>query len=142
MKLSQETKNLLLELEYEIGSETYNPNSYNGWTGDEGCAFKYPVSIYCGDDNTMLKVKSLGGYYDILFSDSYDISIEQLKDMRYKFGSNELYIGRGILNLLTFLEDRYNLDFDELERNYQEDSESQGISEEDNFCSRHHLIVL
>ena len=31
---------------YKIGKQTYNPNSYNGWTGEEGCGFKYPVN-YC-----------------------------------------------------------------------------------------------
>ncbi len=33
-------------LEYKSGSQTYNPNSYNGWTGEEGRGFKYPVN-YC-----------------------------------------------------------------------------------------------
>lgn len=35
--------------------------------------------------------------------------------MKYKFGSNELYIGQGLMNVLEYLEDRYGLDFEKLE---------------------------
>lgn len=37
---------LICALEFEKGNQTYNANSYNGWTGEEGCGFKYPVN-YC-----------------------------------------------------------------------------------------------
>ena len=35
--------------------------------------------------------------------------------MKYKFGSNHLYIGLGIAELMTALEERYGLDFEQLE---------------------------
>jgi len=37
--------------------------------------------------------------------------------MKYKFGVNELFIGMGLINVLEYLEDRYDLDFNELEKN-------------------------
>ena len=37
--------------------------------------------------------------------------------MKYKFGSNELYIGKGIIGILEYLEKRYGLDFNQLEKN-------------------------
>lgn len=52
MKLNRELIELICSLEYEIGNQTYNPNSYNGWTGEEGCGFKYSVS-YCVDSDAL-----------------------------------------------------------------------------------------
>ena len=46
MIVDENIAELICTLEYKIGNQTYNPNSYNGWTGEEGCGFKYPVS-YC-----------------------------------------------------------------------------------------------
>lgn len=37
---------LICDLEYDIGSEAYNPNSYNGYKQEDGCAYKYPVNYY------------------------------------------------------------------------------------------------
>ena len=37
--------------------------------------------------------------------------------MKYKFGSNELFIGMGLIEVLEYLEKRYNIDFNEMERN-------------------------
>ena len=38
--------------------------------------------------------------------------------MRYEFGSNKLNIGKGIMNILDYLEDSYGLDFEMLEEEY------------------------
>ncbi len=35
--------------------------------------------------------------------------------MKYRFGSNELYIGKGLIKVLEFLEERYGVDFHQLE---------------------------
>ena len=51
-----------------------------------------------------------------IYEDENDL-IEALTFMKYKFGSNELFIGKGLQNVLNYLEDRYGLDFAELERN-------------------------
>ena len=39
-----------------------------------------------------------------------------IKYMKYKFGSNELFIGRGLIRVMNYLEEYYNIDFAELER--------------------------
>lgn len=50
MKIAPEIAALIARLEYEIGRECYNPNSYDGYTGVEGAAFRYLVTIYQDDD--------------------------------------------------------------------------------------------
>lgn len=109
MKVDKNIVELVCDLEYTIGNQTYNPNSYNGWTGEEGCSFKYPVN-YCVDETalenrTISKTKSRIQYIDV----------ECIRTMKYAFGSNHLYIGNGIVKALKFLEDRYGIDFNELE---------------------------
>ena len=90
MIIDKNISELICILEYKIGNQTYNPNSYNGWTGEEGCGFKYPVN-YCKnkedmENHKLTKTKSL--------IDSIDP--ECIGTMKYAFGSNHLYIGDGI----------------------------------------------
>lgn len=106
MKLNDEMMDLMSELEYLIGKNCYNPNSYDGWTGDEGCSFRYPV---CYDDMDKEEHK-------VRYKLSNRINKENYHTMKYKFGSNHLYVGKGIKDVLEFLEERYNLDFNELEK--------------------------
>ena len=40
MKLTKKTIQLICELESIIGDECYNPNSFDGWTLEEGCSFR------------------------------------------------------------------------------------------------------
>lgn len=39
--------------------------------------------------------------------------------MKYKFGSNHLFIGEGLINVLTMMEERYGINFNELEETFQ-----------------------
>lgn len=96
-------------LEYKIGSQTYNPNSYNGWTGEEGRGFKYPVN-YCKskadlEAHQLTKTKSRIDHLDP----------ECVGTMKYAFGSNHLYVGEGIVEVLKYLEEIYDIDFNKLE---------------------------
>lgn len=120
MELTESTKQLLIDLETIIGNEAYNPHSYDGYTGEEGCAFRYPVSIPIGEEDDgktiFTKIKS---EYEYSRNIELGITLDQLSTMRYRFGDNELWIGYGIINLLTKLENIYNLDFDKLENEYQ-----------------------
>ena len=103
MKLTKATTDLICELEYIIGNQCYNPNSLNGYTLEEGCEFRYPVSYENseGDDTrTRSIIKS--------------IDKSKINTIRYKFGSNHLYIGAAILEVLERLERKYGLDFNEL----------------------------
>ena len=43
MKNTQNIATLIAQLEYEVGRECYNPNSYDGYTGIEGLGYRYPV---------------------------------------------------------------------------------------------------
>lgn len=90
---------LICTLEYKIGNQTYNPNSYNGWTGEEGCGFKYPVS-YCKNKRDLEEHKSTKTKSRIEF-----VEPECIETMKYVFGSNHLYIGDGIVEILNYLEE-------------------------------------
>ena len=103
MKLTKATTDLICELEQIIGSQCYNPNSLNGYTMEEGLEFRYPV-WYVNKEGFDTKTS-----YRIR-----DIDKSQIGTIRYKFGSNHLYIGEAIINALTHLERKYGLDFNEL----------------------------
>ena len=112
MRLDEKTSRLVAELEYYIGSECYNPNSYDGWNNVEGCDFRYPISVP-DDTGEFTKIRgrinSSCSWYNI------KVTPDTVNYMKYRFGSNELFIGKGIINILQFLEERYGLDFNELE---------------------------
>jgi hypothetical protein len=46
-----------------------------------------------------------------------NIKPSEAKSLVYHFGKNELEIGKAIIEVLEFLEERYNIDFAELEKN-------------------------
>ena len=103
MKLTKGTTELICELERIIGNECYNPNSYNGYTLEEGCEFRYPV-WYENKDGNDTKT----------YSQISNIDKSKINTIRYKFGSNFLYIGLAIKEVLERLEARFGLDFNEL----------------------------
>ena len=103
MKLTKATTELICELERIIGSQCYNPNSLNGYTLEEGLEFWYPV-WYENKEGDDTKTS-----YKIRYIDKSKIGT-----IRYKFGSNHLYIGEAIVNALEYLERQYGLDFNEL----------------------------
>lgn len=113
MKLDKQMCALIADLEFIIGSECYNPNSYDGWNNIEGCAFRYPINIPNSKGN-YIKIKT--NINKTLFINEDVITPNAISHMKYKFGSNELHIGRGIIKLLESLEERYNIDFNELEK--------------------------
>lgn len=103
---------LVTEIEYMIGKECFNPKStwQQGNVLNQGKQFRYPVHYThptLGED----------------WSTNYQvgcINAEDIESMCYHFGANHLYIGAGILNVLQMMEDRYGLDFNELERKKKE----------------------
>lgn len=114
MKLNKDLCELIAELEYIVGSECYNPNSYDGWNDIEGCSFRYPISVPISEGKYE-KTKNNINYYFTYFPDK--IPHESITYMKYKFGSNELYIGKGIIGIFEYLEKRYGLNFSKLEEN-------------------------
>lgn len=118
MKLTQKLTDLICEIEYLIGDQCYNPNSYDGYTGDEGCSFRYPVYTYT--DKSTDELVKIRGHVNKDFLGTYlgVVTPELVRSMRYKFGSNHLYIGEAIYSVLGMLEKRYGICFEELEAEY------------------------
>lgn len=114
MKLDKKMCPVIADLEYLIGSECYNPNSYDGWNDVEGCDFRYPINIR-NSNGDFVKVRR--NINDSVLLEKKDVTPESVKYMKYKFGANELFVGLGIIRVLEYLEKRYNLDFNELEKN-------------------------
>lgn len=113
--INEETANLIFELEGIIGAETYNPNSVDGYAGDIGRQFRYPLTYDSPDGEWIYKSRALA-----LSTEMDSVDEGTFKTMRYLFGSNHLYIGIGISKVLNHLENRYKLDFAKLERKYQD----------------------
>lgn len=114
MKLSKEICNLVAELEYLVGTECYNPNSYDGWNDIEGCNFRYPINVPDPKENgEYLKIRGrISNNFKIKDGEVTEMMVSYMK---YRFGSNELRIGQGIIEILEYLEDRYKINFNELE---------------------------
>ena len=81
MKNTQNIASLIAKLEYEVGRECYNPNSYDGYTGIEGLGYRYPVKVYQNEN--------MRTYRGSITS----ISPSEVHTMKYVFGSNHLFIG-------------------------------------------------
>ena len=110
MKEDKNIARLVCDLEYLIGTECYNPNSYDGWTGISGCSFRYPVWYRRNNEATSLSKTSRS------IADSCpDLPYEMIETIKYKFGSNQLFVGMGIIRILKALEKRYGIDFSEME---------------------------
>lgn len=43
MKNTQNISSLIAQLEYDVGRECYNPNSYDGYTEIEDLGYRYPL---------------------------------------------------------------------------------------------------
>lgn len=104
MKNTQNIANLISELEYKIANSCYNPNSYDGYTGEEGCEFRYPVWVYQNEQEEKYRGKIR------------NLKPEEIDTIKYKFGSNHLFVGEGLIKVLEYLEDRYQIDFDKMEK--------------------------
>lgn len=125
MKINDETADLIFQLEHLIGKECYNPHSYDGYTGDEGCSFRYPVYVYPTKDSKELeKFRGRINDPDACYYSHPHITAEMVRSMRYKFGANCLYIGDGIYNVLDFLEKRYGIDFTDMESKLKSECQS------------------
>lgn len=118
MEINDITAALVSELEYIIGNECYNPNSYDGYRNSIGRGFRYPVafSVSC-DDGERKECKTR---YKLCQGFSGHVKADDLKSAKYKFGSNELYICLAIIKALSFIEERYTLNFEELEKSIKD----------------------
>ncbi len=108
MIVDSDIANVICEIEYRISRHTYNPSSYNGWTGEVGCDYVYPVK-YCKNQIDLKRRK--------ISSSRHVESIDPqcINTMKLTFGANHLYVGDGIVDALKYLEERYHIDFNKLE---------------------------
>ena len=109
MIISEKTAELVSELEYIIGDSCYNPDSYNGWTGEYGASFRYPVWYSSVDDQGNVREEKIWGRL------SDRTSAKSISSAFYKFAANHLCIGNALQELLTHIEKRYGISFDEME---------------------------
>ena len=115
MELKKELVPILSDMEYLIGKECYNPNSYDGWKDIEGRDFRYPVTLrYPARDRNIKTKENINEIIELYEND--EELLDALTYMKYRFGSNELFIGQGLLNVLEYLEGRYGFSFVELEQ--------------------------
>lgn len=118
MKLTNEMIGVLLNLESCIGGTCYNPHSYDGYHDVTGASFKFPATFRIGEGKDARLEKSKYSLRDY-------IDVDNFESLHYRMGANHLYVGKGILKLLRELEERYGLDFNELEAEYQKSREGQ-----------------
>lgn len=119
MKITPETVDLICQIEYLIGKEVTNNNSYGN--------YKYPLTttVYRMWDIVLDKSGwSQDFTYPIQHSGSdFDFGDNEafIQGMKYVFGLNKLYVGKAIINVLDYLEDRYSLNFNDLEVKLKQD---------------------
>lgn len=106
-KLTKKEIELIEDFEYIIGSSCYNPKSVDGWTGEVGKEFRYAAQYQRTKKSTEL-VKEKGRLTDI--------TPANVDTIRYVFGANHLYIGKALAEIIELLKERYDIDFDELEK--------------------------
>ena len=113
MKLQKEMISLISDIEYKIGNSCYNGDSYNGWTEEYGCSFRYPIVYETKEEGKV-----------------YTIDDSNIKTVCYRFGANELCIGAAIVDVLEMLEERYGIDFNELEKKYEKENNKGDMQKE------------
>ena len=122
MNINKTTAELVSKIEYIIGDECYNPNAYDGYTLEEGRAYRYPITIPTSSKkNSMTECKTRGFLLDNFYYSQGYYGIDDFKSAKYKFGSNHLYICLGIQKALSFLENRYGINFEEMEKELMKD---------------------
>ena len=115
MEVTKQMIPLISAIEFEIGYSCYNADSYNGWTDEYGCSFRYPLTYEVRDTEGVIHT------YKTRFSIVDEgITPENIRTACYRFGANELEIGGAVIDVLNLLEARYGLDFNALEKAHQE----------------------
>ena len=54
--------------------------------------------------------------HKVQYAVAEEITPEMVESLRYKMGVNELYVGKGLIDILNEIERRYGLDFNSLEK--------------------------
>lgn len=123
MKINKKTAKLICDIEYIIGGYCWNDNASYG----NGDYIRYPV---WANVTNKIKNETTGKFEETqewekisYFNVNHRkpaLPPKDVKTLEYRFGANELVIGRAIVKTLEYLEERYGLDFAELEKYVQE----------------------
>lgn len=111
--LSKEKKELLILLEQIVGNQCYNANIQNygpfgEWEG-EGRNYRYPIK-FINNEKEKVFISYLPLGKKVLFQNDIILSGS------YQFGANSLAIMNGLNEIMCFLENRFNINFTDLER--------------------------
>ena len=99
-------KDVISDLEHIIGRNCYSKTIVDKATGKAGKKYRYPVQYNQGKKT--IKCRGKANINELTAADEVDT-------MRYKFGANLLFVGDAIVEILEYLEERYELDFARLE---------------------------
>ena len=105
MELDNLTVDLIKELEYIIGNKVYNKNTKN-YDDEDGRMIRYPCLMRDPKDGVEYRYKGK----------LYDATSESIMGAYYNFGANDLDIGYALAEMLEFIERRYGIDFNQLEK--------------------------
>ena len=119
MKLNKKTAKLICDIENIIGNYCWNDNSTYG----DGGYIRYPVWANMTKQETNFELnkkvetqKWEKFSYTNLNNANPPLKPKEIETLEYHFGANDLVIGRAIIDVLGLLENRYNLDFSQLEK--------------------------
>ena len=113
MEITIETARLVCDIENIIGNWVWNGQANYG----EGDFIRYPVWINRTQNKTNQTTCAWEKISYINVNDNVpEINPEDIGSLQYRFGANELEIGTAIVNTLKFLENRYGIDFVQLEK--------------------------
>lgn len=113
MKINKTTVKIIYDIEEIIGSNCYNSQARRYWNDTPGNYIRYPATIWGDKEQTEI--------YSTKYSclKNKNIPVKNITTLEYQFGVNWLRIGKGIIETLEMLEERYGLDFYELEKSYK-----------------------
>lgn len=109
MKINKTTAKIIYDIEEIIGSNCYNTQTRKHWKDTPGNFIRYPATIW--KDGKPEKIHSAYSVKNI------NAKPKDITTLEYRFGANLLQIGDSIIEVLEMLENRYGLDFYELEKN-------------------------
>lgn len=114
MEINANTFKLVNDLEIIFASHCYNFGPRGSSYSNEREAYRYPLT-YLNNDYEAKTLREICDVTEITDNESIN---KIIGEMKYKFGANRLYIGEAIVDLLNTLEERYGIDFNELENQY------------------------
>ena len=105
MELDALTVDLIKQLEYIVGKNVFNKYTKTYDDEERGDMIRYPCLMRNLDNGVLYR------YSGTL----YDATPDSIPSAYYNFGANNLNIGDALIEILECIEDRYNIDFNDLE---------------------------